>query len=79
MHYALSFASSRSLTLLGGFDREEGLRGCGKRGLRNTEIVDTRRLAAAPSEPAPGRHTAIEAQIGDEIAVVQGVMISDLR
>jgi hypothetical protein len=35
--------------------------------------------AAAPSKPAPGRLEAIEAQISDEIAVVQGVMISDLR
>ena len=34
---------------------------------------------AAPSKPAPGRHQAIEAQIRDEIAVMQGVMISDLR
>ena len=32
--YGLSFASSRSPTLLCGLDREEGLRGCGKRGLR---------------------------------------------
>jgi hypothetical protein len=32
-----------------------------------------------PSKPAPGRHEAIEAQIRDEIAVMQGIMISDLR
>jgi hypothetical protein len=38
-----------------------------------------RRLGAAPSKPAPGRLEAIEAQICDEIAVMQGVMISDLR
>ena len=38
-----------------------------------------RRLAAARSKPAPGRREAIEAQIRDEIAVVQGVMICDLR
>src|SRR5271154_986511 len=38
-----------------------------------------RRLAAAPSKPAPGRLEAIDAQIRDEIAVMQGVMISDLR
>jgi hypothetical protein len=38
-----------------------------------------RRLAAAPSKPAPGGHAAIEAQIRDEIAVMQGVMICDLR
>src|SRR5580704_13055556 len=35
--------------------------------------------AAAPSKPPPGRLEAIEAQIRDEIAVMQGVMISDLR
>jgi len=34
---------------------------------------------AGPSKPAPGRNEAIEAQICDEIAVMQGVMISDLR
>src|SRR5271154_1168458 len=38
-----------------------------------------RRLAAAPSKPAPGRLKAIESQICDEIAVMQGVMICDLR
>jgi hypothetical protein len=38
-----------------------------------------RRLAAALSKPAPGRHESIEAKIGDEIAVVEGVMVSDLR
>ena len=32
-----------------------------------------------PSKPASGQHEAIEAQIGDEIAMMQGVMISDLR
>ena len=36
-------------------------------------------LAIAPSKPAPGRHDAIDAQIRDEIAVMQGVMIPDLR
>ena len=35
--------------------------------------------AAAPSEPAPGRLEAIDTQICDEIAVMQGVMISGLR
>jgi hypothetical protein len=30
-------------------------------------------------KPAPGWHEVIEAQIRDEIAVMQGVMISDLR
>jgi hypothetical protein len=35
--------------------------------------------AAGPSKPAPRRLEAIEAQICDEIAVMQGVMISDLR
>jgi hypothetical protein len=34
---------------------------------------------AAPSKPAPGRYEAFEAQIRDEIAVMQGVMICDLR
>src|SRR5271155_3876352 len=34
---------------------------------------------AAPSKPAPGRLEAIEAQIRDEVAVMQGIMISDLR
>jgi hypothetical protein len=38
-----------------------------------------RGLAAAPSKPASGELKAIEAQIRDEIAVMQGVMISDLR
>src|SRR5580704_13380523 len=33
----------------------------------------------AESKPAPGWHEAIEAQIRDDIAVMQGVMISDLR
>ena len=33
----------------------------------------------SPSKPAPGRLEAIEAQIRDEIAVMQGVMICDLR
>jgi hypothetical protein len=37
------------------------------------------RKKAGPSKPAPGRHQAIEAQIRDEIAVMQGVMICDLR
>src|SRR6204780_2283676 len=32
-----------------------------------------------PSKPAPGRLEAIKAQIRNEIAVMQGVMISDLR
>jgi hypothetical protein len=36
-------------------------------------------FAAGPSKPAPGRLDIIEAQIRDEIAVMQGVMISDLR
>jgi hypothetical protein len=31
------------------------------------------------SKPAAGRFKAIEAQIRDEIAVMQGIMISDLR
>src|SRR5580658_3265333 len=35
--------------------------------------------ATAPSKPAPGRLDAIEAQIRDEIAVMQGVMICYLR
>jgi hypothetical protein len=35
-------------------------------------------LRQPPSKPAPGRHEAIEAEIGDEIAVMQGVMICDL-
>src|SRR6202020_1614932 len=34
---------------------------------------------AGPSKPTPGRLEAIDAQIRDEIAVMQGVMISDLR
>lgn len=38
-----------------------------------------RRLAAAPSKPAPGRLAAIDAQIRHEISVVQRVMISELR
>ena len=36
-------------------------------------------FAAGPSKPAPRRLDVIEAQIRDEIAVMQGVMISDLR
>src|SRR5579863_3654164 len=35
--------------------------------------------AAAPSKPAPGRLQTIEAQIRDEIAVMQGVVICGLR
>src|SRR5580700_4927968 len=35
--------------------------------------------ATGPSKPAPGRLQAIKAQIRDQIAVMQGVMISDLR
>src|SRR5450432_641417 len=42
-------------------------------------FVAKRRLAAAPSKPAPRRHEVIDAQIRDEISVMQGVMISDLR
>jgi len=38
-----------------------------------------RSLTAAASKPAAGRLEAIDAQICDEIAVMQGVMISDLR
>ena len=38
-----------------------------------------RRLAAGPSKPAPGWLEAIDAQIRDEIAVMQGVVVSDLR
>ena len=38
-----------------------------------------RSLAAGSSKPAPGRDESIEAHIGDEIAVVEGVMVSDLR
>ena len=34
--------------------------------------------AAGPSKPAAGRHEAIEAQIRDEVSVMQGVMICDL-
>ena len=33
----------------------------------------------APSKPSPRRHDAVEAQIRDEVAVMQGVVISDLR
>jgi hypothetical protein len=43
------------------------------------EIAERDAGAAGPSEPAPGRHEAIDAQIGNEIAVMQGVVISDLR
>ena len=35
--------------------------------------------AAGPSKPAPGRREAIETQVRDEIAVMQGVMICELR
>src|SRR5580693_9821316 len=42
-------------------------------------FADLERRLAAPSKPAPGRLEAIDAQIRDEIAVMQGVMISDLR
>jgi len=42
-------------------------------------LVATRIFAAAPSKPSPGRLEAIEAQVRDEISVMQGVMICDLR
>src|SRR5580700_6058713 len=35
--------------------------------------------ATGPSKPAPGRLQAIKAQIRNEIAVMQGIVISDLR
>ena len=40
---------------------------------------EVREIEAAASKPAAGRLEAIDAQIRDEIAVMQGVMISDLR
>jgi len=39
----------------------------------------TRGLQLGHQNQPPGRHEAIEAQIRDEIAVTQGVMICDLR
>src|SRR5580693_9263699 len=42
-------------------------------------FADLERRLAAPSKPAPGRLEAVDAQIRDEIAVMQGVMISVLR
>ena len=35
-------------------------------------------MADTPFKTTPGRYQVIEAQIGDQIAVMQGVMISDL-
>ena len=55
--------------------RVKGVRKLGSGCLPDLE----RRLAAGPSKPAPGWLEAIDAQIRDEIAVMQGVMISDLR
>src|SRR5580704_4677784 len=46
---------------------------------RRCEIAKWDAGAAGPSKPATGRHDAIEAQIRHEIAVMQGVMICDLR
>src|SRR5271170_5915028 len=50
-----------------------------KKPARRCEIASWDAGAAGPSKPAPGRHEAIEAQIRDEIAVMQRVMICDLR
>src|ERR1700691_3071176 len=47
--------------------------------MRRCELAEWDAGDAGQSNPAPGRLEAIEAQIRDEIAVMQGVMISDLR